>query len=527
VNTGQRRTIDNSLKERHDIIRLLKQVEREDVTFDEIDGIGRSLKQAGKRALSPLIKRIWTESDGDLLSKFAYLLDFFEEEPWLDQLIQIALRRTDLDSSAKSALLGALQDYGVDISTPPFAKMIVDLGGPISETLPRLLDRSEEGIIMFMEDFLQYPQEMQISMINEIGQIDDSRVMALLEILLGVDSPALVMETANVLGKIRKTEAADVLARCASLNNEPLKELCQRGLKRLAFLQIKPSPDINYRKTPFHVTWASPLDGGGYRTLWFSRWCGSSEISFICLHLHETTGIRAAWGASAISDDEFDEISRGRVAEEGLVKVDIQYALHLLRDAIFRNQDTLFQLPPEYYVLKGIFRGEDLTPTPFIPDFSQFDLNALAHSTRQIKNGAGLFEDDYFAGWYMATCRVYDMSEEWVSLEKRGDGKSLAKGFDAILDRFCSELIAPIMEQIRNRLLLTADLMIKTGRERSITEVTLASALSLGTFKMPYHLHPFLRQLAIESMDAAREAMAEGYDLREHPHEADDDEWLD
>src|SRR5512145_1206896 len=100
----RRRSIDNSLKERHDIIHLLKQVEREDVTFDEMDSIGRSLKQSGKRGLAPLLRRIWQEKDGELISRFAYLLDFFDNEPWLDQLIQIALRRTDLDSTAKSAL---------------------------------------------------------------------------------------------------------------------------------------------------------------------------------------------------------------------------------------------------------------------------------------------------------------------------------------------------------------------------------------------------------------------------------------
>jgi hypothetical protein len=220
-------------------------------------------------------------------------------------------------------------------------------------------------------------------------------------------------------------------------------------------------------------------------------------------------------------------MSRERVIEEGLVRVDLSYALQLLRDALFRNRDALFQLPAEYYVLKDIFKGEDLSPTPFMPDFSKFDMNAMARSKRLILDGAGLFEDDYFAGWYMATCRVYDFAEEWAELEKKGDRKALAKGLDAILERFCRELVTPIVEPVRNRLLLTADLLLKTGREQSIVEVTIATALSLGTFEMPYHLHPFLRQLALESMDAAREAMAEGYDLREHPHEADDDEWMD
>jgi hypothetical protein len=523
------RTLDNSLKERHDIIHLLKQVEREDVSFDEIDTIGRSLKLAGKRALTPLLKRLWQETDGELISRFAYLLDFFDEEPWLDQLIQVALRRTDLDSSAKSALLGALQDYGVDITTPPFANMLDDLGGPLAETLPRMLDRGEEGLIEFMEDFLQYPQEMQTAIIQEMAQIADPRVLQLLEIMLGLDSPELLKEIVTTLGKIRDSAAADVLARCAAANEQPLADLCLRSLRRLAFLDITPSASELQLPTSsqFHVSWASPLDGAGYRTLWFARWAGPGTLSFMCLHLHETTGVRAAWGSSSISVTEFDNISRDRVIEDGLVRVDISYALQLLRDALFRNRDTLFQLPPEYYVLKGIFKGEELTPTPYLPDFTEFDLNALAHSTKLLMAGARLFEDDCFAGWYMATCRVYDFAEEWIALEKKGDGKSLAKGLDAILDRYCRDLIAPIVDQIRNRLLLTADLLLKTGRERSLVETTLASAMSLGSFAMPYHLHPFIRQLALESMDAARVALDEGYDLREHPHEADDDEWLD
>ncbi len=524
----RRKTIDESLKERHGILQLLKQVEREDTTFDEMDEIGRSLKPAGKRALSPLVRRLWRETDGDLISKYAYLLDFFDDEPWLDQLIQISLRRTDLDSSAKSALLGALQDYGVDISTPAFARLMDDFRGPLAETLPRLLDRGEEGLIMFMEDFLQYPQEMQLAIVQELAQVSDQRVMGLIEIMLGLDTPELVVEAVSALGKIRDPRAAAVLARCEATAEEPLRELCRRGLRRLSFLGIQPtSVDLLPNQNPFHVSWVSPLDGAGYRTLWFARWCGSGQLAFICLHLHETTGVRAAWGSGNISVKEFDELSNERTDEEGLVSIPLPYALQLLRDALFRNQDTLFQLPPEYYVFKGIFNGVELTPTPYLPDFTAFDLNALSRATQQIVSSAGLFDDDYFAGWYMATCRVYDFSEEWIALEKKGDGKSLARGLDAILDCFCRELIAPIVEQIRNRLLLTADLLLKTGRDRSLAEVTLATALNLGNFTMPYHLHPFLRQLALESMDAAREAMAEGYDLREHPHEADDDEWWD
>lgn len=524
----RRRKIDESLKERHSILNLLKRVESEEVTFDEMDRIGHELQLGGKRALTPLVRLLWRETDSELLAKYAYLLDFFEKEPWLDQLMQVVLRRTDLDKEAKSALLGALEEYGVDITSPPFVRLMDEVGGPLSETLPRLLDQGEDGLILFMEDFLQSPWEIQKSLIQDLVQVPDARMPALLEILIGLDSQDLVGEVVTALGKIRSPEAAGILARCADSATGTIRELCQRSLRRLAFVGIMPPPASEKRTdTAFHVAWASPLDGAGYRTLWFSRWCGERVLSFICLHIHEITGIRAAWGSGAISEQEFIELTAERVAEEGLVQIAFPYAFQLLCDALFRNRDTLFQLPPEYYVLKHIFSGEELEPVPYLPDFSGFDLNALARSTRLFMSGAALYEDDYYAGWYMATCRIYDLAEEWVRLQDAGDAKALARGLEGILERFCRELIAPQVEQIRNRLLLTADLLMRSGRERDLVEVTLATALSLNTFSMPYHLHPFLRQLALESLDAAREAMAEGYDLREHPHEADDDEWLD
>jgi hypothetical protein len=524
----RKKTVDHTLKERHGILHLLKQVEKEGVTFDELDEIGQSLKRAGRRALSPLVRRLWRETDGELLSRYAYLLDFFESESWLDQLIQIVLRRIDLDNEAKSALLGALHDYGVDIGTPPFARLLDNVRGPLSETLPRLLERGEEGLILFMEDFLQSPQEMQIALVQELAQLQGPQILELLELLLGLDTPEVVTEVVVTLGKVREQGAADILKRCAAEGDRSLREPCQRSLRRLAFVGIHPAPSAaRPQSLPFHVCWASPLDGAGYRTLWFARWREQGQISFICLHIHESSGVRAAWGSGIVSLTEFDEISRERGAEEGLLRIPLPYALKLLRDALHHNREAFFQLPPEFYVLKKIFAGENLAPTPYIPEFPGYDLKSLSHAPQLVMAGASLLDDDLFAGWYMATCRVYDLAEEWLSLENKAEGKTLAKGLEGILERFCRELIAPIIEQLRNRLLLTADLLQRTGSERTLVEISLATAFSITNFTMPYHLHPFLRRLALESMDAAREALAEGYDLREHPHEADDDEWWD
>jgi hypothetical protein len=92
----------------------------------------------------------------------------------------------------------------------------------------------------------------------------------------------------------------------------------------------------------------------------------------------------------------------------------------------------------------------------------------------------------------------------------------------SLLERFCKELLAPETERIRRRLLLTADLMQNTGIERQLVEMTLAAAVSLDAPRFLRH-HPFLRRLALESMEMAREALAEGYDPR--LNSCDEDEW--
>ena len=140
-----------------------------------------------------------------------------------------------------------------------------------------------------------------------------------------------------------------------------------------------------------------------------------------------------------------------------------------------------------------------------------------------IARSAALFDDDYFAAWFLASPRVYDYAEEWIELEKMAGERMLVKEMESLLERFCGELLVPEMEMIRERLILTADLMLHTGRGKELVGQTLAVALNLMNSVLPLHKHPFLKRFALESMDMARESLAEGYDLREH--QCDEDDW--
>jgi hypothetical protein len=517
--------IDESLKERHGIVRLLERLKSDSITFDEIEEIGGKLKKAGKRALYPLVRRLWRERSGDLISKYTYLLDFFEDDVWLDQLIQITLRRRDLEEDGKAALLAALEGYGVDVTSPPFAALLAEIGGPLQSTLPKLLDMGEEGRICFVEDFLFAAPELRLAIIRELPYVTDSRVVSILEILLKIDDPPICAEAVIALGKIREPAAVALLQKLQSSTDSAIRELSGKSLRRLLFLgmensyiQLSPAPPLHY-----YATCASPIDGAGYRTLWLCRWMPEGRLASLFIQTHETKGMTASWGNSQQDILECEKLWEEMRLEEGVVNITPDYALKLVNDAIYRCRQMSAFLPAEFYVLTGLFEDGELVPALYTPDFTGYDLPGAATISRFIARSAALFEDDFFAGWFLACPRVYDFAEEWIELEKTNGHGMLVREMECLVERFCVEIMAPELESIQNRLLLTADLMRRTGREKGVVEQTVAVAINLLNSGLPFNRHPFLKRFALESMDMAREALAEGYDLREHQY--DDDEW--
>jgi len=53
------RTIDTSYRERRRIVRLLDFLTRDQLTRDQMERIGRRLQKSGRRALPPLVRRLW------------------------------------------------------------------------------------------------------------------------------------------------------------------------------------------------------------------------------------------------------------------------------------------------------------------------------------------------------------------------------------------------------------------------------------------------------------------------------------
>ena len=514
------RKIDRSFKERLGVLHLLEKLKKENITYAEMDEIGGQLKKAGRSAVQPLMRRLWHEQSGILISKYTYLLDFLDEKYWLDQIIQIALKRRDLGIEAKSAIMTTLEDCGIDVSIPPFSLLLAGSSGSLSKSFALYMDKGEDGLLWLLEEFSFMQAEMQRSFLDEISRIPDPRVLDLFRLLIWHDDQNIAGAVVAATGRIRTSAAAAVLKYFRNHADPALHRQIDQSLRRLAFVGVNADNAMLVPPhLPLHSAFAGPVDGGGYRQLWLARYRADGRLDTIELQTHDVNGINGVWGDIGLTAVAFEEKTNRRCQEELIEQVDHDYALMLLRDAIFRNRERHCPLPPEFLLRRTMFSPEELVPVSYEPPCAGWQVKV---TPRLLARSADLFDDEFFAGWYLESCLVYEMAEEWVILEKSGNVEQLASGLERFIETICKEEFQPRLPEISRRLFLNADYLGRIGVDGELVKAALSAADSVRQFPLPCQLHPFLRRFAMESLIVARESMDEGYDVRDF---SDEEEW--
>jgi hypothetical protein len=513
------RKIDRSFKDRQGVLQLLEKLKKENITYDEMDEIGGQLKKAGRSAVQPLLRKLWHEKSGILISKYTYLLDFLDDNYWFDQIVQIALKRRDLEIEGRSAIMATLEDCGIDVSSPPFSAIFAGGTASVAELFTQMMASGEEGLLIFLEDFACRSLEDKRSFLLELSALPDHRVLDLLKLLLWYDDVEVVRIAIAAIGRVRFPEAAAILADFQIHADDSLQSLISKNIRRLSFVGIKSEgPATAAGLKPFYSAFAGPVDGNGYRHIWLARWREDGRLDTCDFQIHDVKGITSVWGVTGETPQQYDERAAERTEQELIEPVTPEYALLLLKDALFRNRAEEYPLPPEFYLRRAMFAAAEIQPAIYVfgqPDWPIKTTPALLVLT------AKLFENEFFAGWSLESHRVYEIAEEWIQLENQLDEKELAPALERLLESLCSAEFQPRLEAISRRLILNADFLARTGADEDLVKTALVAAESIRLFSMPCHLHPFVRRFAMESMIVAREAMDDGYDLRDF----EEDDW--
>lgn len=524
------RNIDTTLRERRRINRLLDFLKRDDLTGEQMERIGRRLQKSGKRALSPLVRKLWREQNGTAIYRYTCMLDFFDASAWMDQLIQITLRRTDLEEDGKLALLDVLHESGIDVTAPPFAEM-TGYGSPTLEGFTDdCLKDGERGLVRFIDSFLDVADEYRLRMMRHLSENSSAEAIALLEILLSFEKEEIIREAILALGRATNGYALDVLNRAQSRYQGDSAVLIQRSIRRLSFVGIREAqalPNSFQQPMPLYQVYAGPIDFYGSRSLLFSWQLDNNALAAMLIMTDESDGILNAISYRMKDEKEYGHVLADVASGEMLVPVDPDYALALLRDALNQSRAEGYYLPPDFYVDMRLFRPDSLKPESYIPRFNLASLEGIVEKIPDfISTSNDLLDSPGVDGWLLTEAAVYDAADRFTLLEGSGGPEQVdSEALESEISRCCDELIIPRRADIIKRLLLAADYMQQTGTEETSVQQTLATALSLVGGFLPDSRHPFIRRLLLDSIDAARQTLAEGYDPR--LEEDDDDEYDD
>ncbi len=524
--------IDKTLRERRRITRLLDFLKRADLTGEQMERIGRRLQKSGKRALSPLVRKLWSEQDGTAIYRYTCMLDFFDASAWMDQLIQITLQRKDLAEDGKLALLDVLHDSGIDVTAPPFASM-TGYGSPTLEGfIDDCLSDGERGLVRFIDSFLDVADEFRDKMMHRLSDNGSPEAIALLEILLTFEKDDIVRETIITLGRSKSGYALDVLERAKDRFEGEQADLIRRSIRRLSFTGISEALELPHsfqQARPFHEVYAGPVDFYGSRTLWFSWQLDDHTFASMLILTGEADGMLNAISYRMKDEKEYGHILKDVSGGEMLTPVEHDYALASLRDALHRSREGGFFLPPDFYVDMRLFRPDSLKPEAYIPRFKLKHLEDIVEKIPgYVATSNDLLDEPGLEGWVLTETALYDAADRFNALETDGGPSSVSpEALEIEISRCCDDLIAPRRADIIKRLLLTADYLQQIEGDDGAVQKTLATALSLVGGFLPDCRHPFVRRLLLDSVDAARQTLAEGYDPRLEEGNDDDDEYDD
>ncbi len=532
------KNVDTTLLTRKAINDLLDRAFAPGATRADLEDIGDRLYRIGDAFVPALVRRLEETDDDEALARLVFLVEYLDHEGFVEPLVDLLLSRRKSDR-AKAALLAALQAYNVDTSDPLFDDIFDRPGVALAHSATRLVEEAEaaeESPIRFLESFFGYSRAHKLTIVAELGKLEDRRAVRYLELLAEHEDPDIATLAVDTLGRIRDTRAVGALARVADRHADPARRArAERSLRRLAFAgfpmaEARRRAALPQKLGPLYKVHVSRFDSQGGRALWFARRRRQDgpALSAVCLLVDDEYGLKDGFGYDDIERADYEGLIRKARKEESLVEIDYRYAVTLLRDALARNRAGDNPYPPHFLLLRRFFEATDLAPDPYTPTFPELDEAGLLDDLAALAETGSLLDRDEFESWLLGTERVYDYADEVRALGGEGNRRRLVKRSLDISQRFFEELVRPELPRYRDRLRASADLLRRTGNRRRDLRLALVAAAHIdaaieGRARVPIADQPFVHRLIFESLDLAVTALNDGYDLRKESDDAESD----
>lgn len=510
-------SVDNRLLVRHEVRQKLVALAGAKLTPVELEKALRRLATKGPYAKLGALRLLEETSLEREASVAAGLLIALDDAEAVDAAANL-LRQRHVADVAKGQLLRFLAAMGCDpreIMTPAVFRDVSKLVGDSLELLLRDIADDESIIGYVLEEFADFPPELQFSYVQDLVRTRDKRVVSLLDALARGDDEVIAAEAVKGLGTIAEPRALGVLNQLRDQTDGVVRRLADREARRLCFKGLVPeAPAKTALGDVVHVA-VTNIDGQGCRAVWIARVLGKKRGRLIAANflLSLEEGLKDCYGTAHTTRHESAKMCKSLKRAHPLVEGDLAYAAALVRDALFVSQRRGQPLPPQWAYWKRVFAPLELTPRQYLPEPT--DWAGEAGTETAVPELLTLEE---LAEWYEEDPLVYDAAEEIMKIGRRRRSiRAKNRAADDVLRKAASALFQPRLPQIIRRLDLTGEFLSRRGK-MAPARLLVSIARKLQSGEPPEH-NAFLRGLLVLSVRVAEYNLKAGYDLRRTPEE--------
>ncbi|MGB9812030.1 MAG: HEAT repeat domain-containing protein [Thermovenabulum sp.] len=514
--------VDYSLLIKKQILEFLEGLKGKDYTIKELNRSMKKLFKWGKMVVPVCLSKL-KESDEELAPIVCYALEYANDYSLINPLMDILIM-PNVSDRVKTRILSVLAHYGVDASELPLEYILRDYNRITKISMMEMIEDINKDYFLLpyvLEDLQDFPLEARLSYIYDIGSYRMEKAIPILEVLAKVDETLVAEEAVKAISKIKSGKALFVLNRLLKkVKDEKVKKIIEREILRLKFSGISEIPyERPFKiKEPFKILLTS-IDGLGSRALWIvwkhplmkRKYCSASFL------LNSGLGIKDCWSVSRLSLKEFKDSVKDLAKTTVIVETSGEYALKLLQDALHNNYKSDNPLPYQFYFWQGLIEeslSTEIVPTPYEPDFSDYDKNEIKFDHNYLIKTFDLLSYPIFEDWFFSEPQVYDYAEEYKSKKGFFIKKLTLDKTEKLFAKFTEEVVLPRINLLKRMLELSAD-FLKLLDEKELVKVVLSALYNLDM--EPLYYHPFVQRIIIESLKVALTNMKNGFDMRSNP----------
>ena len=476
-----------------------------DKSFDHLEAMGSHIELGALKALEEAV-------DERIAAVAANFLLRVDSDLIIEPVIAL-LHNPKVSDVSKGQLLRLLNQQGFEVSDIMSPSIFKDVTKLASDSMVQLLqDLHESPNILgyILEEFAEFPPEMQFSYVQDLIRTKDIRVVPLLENLARHNDEVIASEAIRGLGSVPDPSSLGALEGLLFKIVDPfLLNLADREARRLRFKGIRPLTIASVGLgEPYHVV-VSGIDGKGCRIVWVARFLKGSRgrlmaVSFL---LSTQDGLKDCYGSTQLSRKESQALLKTLRAKYTTVDADIVYATELVRDALHTTRQGSLPLPPQWTYWQQVFSSIDISPEPFV--FRE----GAEQETLDGQSYQDLLGLEELSEWYEEDPIIYDAAEEIVRIGKKFRSPRVKqKAADDVVSRVATELFQPRLGELIRRLDFTSEFLRRRGKTLDAdTLATVSRALREG--EHPQH-NVFLRSLLDLSIRVAEHNLRAGFDVR-------------